>query len=86
MGNPNCGKTAFFNAASGGHERTGNYAGVTVSSVVGHTTFEGQSLRVVDLPGTYSLRAFSPEEAFVANELAKGTTDVIVNVLDVTNL
>lgn len=86
VGNPNCGKTAFFNAASGGHERTGNYAGVTVSSVVGHTTFEGQSLRVVDLPGTYSLRAFSPEEAFVANELAKGTTDVIVNVLDVTNL
>lgn len=86
VGNPNCGKTAFFNAASGGHERTGNYAGVTVSSVVGRTTFEGTALRVVDLPGTYSLRAFTPEEAFVANELAKGEIDVIINVLDVNNL
>ena len=86
VGNPNCGKTAFFNAASGGHERTGNYAGVTVSSVIGRTTFEGRALCVVDLPGTYSLRAFSPEEAYVANELAKGTTDVIINVLDVNNL
>ena len=86
VGNPNCGKTAFFNAASGGHERTGNYAGVTVSSVVGRTTFEGTDLRVVDLPGTYSLRAFTPEEAFVANELAKGEIDVIINVLDVNNL
>ena len=86
VGNPNCGKTAFFNAASGGHERTGNYAGVTVSSVVGRTTFEDTALRVVDLPGTYSLRAFTPEEAFVANELAKGEIDVIINVLDVNNL
>lgn len=86
VGNPNCGKTAFFNAASGGHERTGNYAGVTVSSVVGRTTFEGTALRVVDLPGTYSLRAFTPEEAFVANELAKGEIDIIINVLDVNNL
>lgn len=86
VGNPNCGKTAFFNAASGGHERTGNYAGVTVSSVVGRTNFEGRKLRFIDLPGTYSLRAFSPEEAYVANELNKGEVDVIVNVLDVNNL
>ena len=86
VGNPNCGKTAFFNAASGGHERTGNYAGVTVSSVVGRTTLEGRKLRIVDLPGTYSLQAYSPEEAFVANELNHGEVDVIVNVLDVNNL
>lgn len=86
VGNPNCGKTAFFNAASGGHERTGNYAGITVTSVVGRTEFEGEKLRVIDLPGTYSLRAFSPEEAYVANELSKGEADVIINVLDVTNL
>lgn len=86
VGNPNCGKTAFFNAASGGHERTGNYAGVTVSSVVGRAQFEGRKLRFVDLPGTYSLRAFSPEEAYVANELGKGEVDVIINVLDVNNL
>ena len=86
VGNPNCGKTAFFNAACGGHERTGNYAGVTVSSVEGRTNYDGQCLRIVDLPGTYSLSAFSPEEAFVANELTKGEVDVIINVLDVTNL
>ena len=86
VGNPNCGKTAFFNAASGGHERTGNYAGITVTSVVGRTECEGTKLRIVDLPGTYSLNAFSPEEAYVANELGKGQAQVIVNVLDVTNL
>lgn len=86
VGNPNCGKTAFFNMACGGHERTGNYAGVTVTSVEGWTEFEGRQVRIIDLPGTYSLRAFSPEEAFVANELAKGEVDVIVNVLDVNNL
>ena len=86
VGNPNCGKTAFFNAASGGHERTGNYAGITVASVEGWTEFEGHRLRVIDLPGTYSLQAFSPEEAFVANRLAKGDVDVVINVLDVNNL
>lgn len=86
VGNPNCGKTAFFNAASGGHERTGNYAGVTVSSVEGWTTVGKHLVRVIDLPGTYSLKAFSPEEAYVANELAKGEVDVIINVLDVNNL
>lgn len=86
VGNPNCGKTAFFNAASGGHERTGNYTGVTVTSAVGFIRFEGQKVRIIDLPGTYSLRAFSPEEAYVAHELEKGEVDVIVNVLDATNL
>lgn len=86
VGNPNCGKTTVFNAASGGHERTGNYAGVTVSSVVGETCFEGRTIRFVDLPGTYSLRAYSPEEAYVMNELQKGEIDVVLNVLDVNNL
>ena len=86
VGNPNCGKTTVFNAASGGHERTGNYAGVTVASVVGETTFEGRTLRFVDLPGTYSLHAYSPEEAYVMSELRKGEIDVVLNVLDVNNL
>lgn len=86
IGNPNCGKTSFFNAASGGHERTGNYSGVTVSSIVGRITFEGRKVRLVDLPGTYSLRAFSPEEAYVAHELESGTIDAVINVLDTTNL
>lgn len=86
VGNPNCGKTTVFNALSGGHERTGNYAGVTVASVVGETTFKGRTLRFIDLPGTYSLRAYSPEEAYVMSELRKGDIDVVINVLDVNNL
>lgn len=86
VGNPNCGKTAFFNAACGGHEHTGNYAGVTVTSVSGHTTFEGKPLQIVDLPGTYSLHSFSPDEAFVKQRLSEGNFDVIVNVVDVNHL
>ncbi len=86
VGNPNCGKTSLFNAASGGHERTGNYSGVTVSSVIGSIEFKGRQIRFVDLPGTYSLRAFSPEEAYVAHELETGKIDAVINVLDATNL
>lgn len=86
VGNPNCGKTSLFNAASGGHERTGNYSGVTVSSVVGNFEFKGRKIQLIDLPGTYSLRAFSPEEAYVANELESGKIDAVINVLDATNL
>lgn len=86
VGNPNCGKTSLFNAASGGHERTGNYSGVTVHSVVGRMVFEGKKLRIIDLPGTYSLRAYSPEEAYVASELETGHIDAVINVLDSGNL
>lgn len=86
IGNPNCGKTSLFNAASGGHEQTGNYSGVTVSSVVGNIEYKGRKIRFVDLPGTYSLRAFSPEEAYVAHELETGKIDAVINVLDSTNL
>ena len=86
VGNPNCGKTAFFNAASGGHERTGNYAGVTVTSVVGHTCHGDTRLRIVDLPGTYSLHTYSPDEAYVMRELANDDIDVIVNIIDVNRL
>lgn len=85
-GNPNCGKTAFFNTACGGHEHTGNYAGVTVTSTVGHTTIEGTPVQIVDLPGTYSLHSFSPDEAFVMHQLAKRDSDVIVNIIDVCHL
>ncbi len=86
VGNPNCGKTSLFNAASGGHERTGNYSGVTVRSIVGRMQFEGRSLRIIDLPGTYSLRAYSPEEAYVAYTLETEPIDAIINVLDSGNL
>lgn len=86
VGNPNCGKTAFFNAACGGHERTGNYTGVTVTSVEGHTVVDGTPVRVTDLPGTYSLHSFSPDEAFVMQQLSQGRPDVIINVVDVNHL
>ncbi len=86
VGNPNSGKTSLFNAASGGHEHTGNYGGVTVRSVVGRLTLDGRHIRLIDLPGTYSLRAFSPEEAYVAHELETGRIDAVINVLDATNL
>lgn len=86
VGNPNCGKTSLFNAASGGHEQTGNYSGVTVRSVIGRMQFEGRKLRIIDLPGTYSLRAYSPEEAYVAHELEYGHIDAVINVLDATHL
>ncbi len=60
VGNPNCGKTSLFNFASGAHERVGNYSGVTVDAKEGHAKFEGYEFNLVDLPGTYSLSAYSP--------------------------
>jgi ferrous iron transport protein B len=86
IGNPNCGKTTLFNQISGGHEREGNYCGVTVDSKEGHFTFAGTSIRLVDLPGTYSLASFSPEEKYVEQYLQDHRPDVIINVLDATNL
>ena len=62
VGNPNCGKTSLFNIASGGHEHVGNYSGVTVDAKEGHFTHNGYEITLVDLPGTYSLSAYSPEE------------------------
>ena len=86
VGNPNCGKTSLFNFASGAHERVGNYSGVTVDAKEGFTDFEGYRLRLVDLPGTYSLSAYSPEELYVRKQLVDNTPDVIINVIDSSNL
>lgn len=86
VGNPNCGKTSFFNFVSGAHERVGNYSGVTVDAKEGSTTFEGYELNIVDLPGTYSLSAYSPEELYVRKQLVDHTPDVILNVIDSSNL
>lgn len=86
VGNPNCGKTSFFNFASGAHERVGNYSGVTVDAKEGHTEFEGYRFNLVDLPGTYSLSAYSPEELYVRKQLAEHTPDVVINVIDTSNL
>ena len=86
VGNPNCGKTSLFNFASGSHERVGNYSGVTVDAKEGYADFEGYHLKLIDLPGTYSLSAYSPEELYVRKQLLEDTPDVIINVLDTSNI
>ncbi|MDE7402621.1 MAG: ferrous iron transport protein B [Muribaculaceae bacterium] len=86
IGNPNCGKTSLFNMVSGGHEHVGNYAGVTVGAKEGVLKYKGYRINVVDLPGTYSLSAYSPEELYVMRYLKEETPDVIVNVVVASNL
>lgn len=86
VGNPNCGKTSLFNFASGAHERVGNYSGVTVDAKEGHAQFEGYQFNLVDLPGTYSLSAYSPEELYVRKQIIENTPDVIINVIDASNI
>ena len=86
VGNPNCGKTSFFNFASGAHERVGNYSGVTVDAKEGHAEYEGYEFNLIDLPGTYSLSAYSPEELYVRREIIDKTPDIIINVIDASNI
>lgn len=86
VGNPNCGKTSLFNYISGAHERVGNYSGVTVDAKEGHATFKGYDLNIIDLPGTYSLSAYSPEELYVRKEIIDKTPDIIINVIDSSNI
>lgn len=86
VGNPNCGKTSLFNFASGAHERVGNYSGVTVDGKVGRAEYEGYEFHLVDLPGTYSLSAYSPEELYVRKQLVEETPDIVINVIDASNL
>ena len=86
VGNPNCGKTSLFNIASGAHEHVGNYSGVTVDATEGFFDFQGYRFRIVDLPGTYSLSAYSPEEIYVRRHIIDQTPDIIINVVDASNL
>ncbi len=86
VGNPNSGKTSLFNALSGGHEHVGNYSGVTVDVKTGHFNYKGYHFNITDLPGTYSLSAYSPEEVFVRRNLLEAMPDVIVNVVVASNL
>ena len=86
VGNPNSGKTSLFNLASGAHEHVGNYSGVTVDAKEGYFDFEGYHFRIVDLPGTYSLSAYTPEEIYVRRHIIDETPDVIINVVDSSNL
>ncbi len=86
VGNPNCGKTTLFNYASHSREHVGNYSGVTVDSKIATFTHKGYQINIVDLPGTYSLSAYSPEELYVRNYIAENVPDIVVNVLDASNL
>ena len=86
VGNPNCGKTSLFNFVSGAHERVGNYSGVTVDAKEGHAEYKGYIFNIVDLPGTYSLSAYSPEALYVRKQITESTPDVIINVIDASNL
>ena len=86
VGNPNCGKTSLFNYASGAHARVGNYSGVTVDATDARAEFEGYVFNLTDLPGTYSLSCYSPEELYVRQHLLEKYPDVIINVLDASNL
>ncbi len=86
VGNPNCGKTSLFNIASGSHEHVGNYSGVTVDAKEGVFEHGGYRFDIVDLPGTYSLSAYSPEELYVRRNLVEDMPDVVVNVVDASNI
>ena len=86
VGNPNCGKTSLFNMASGSHEHVGNYSGVTVDAKEGNFEYGGYHFKIVDLPGTYSLSAYSPEELYVRRNLIEEMPDVVINVVDASNL
>ena len=86
VGNPNCGKTSLFNYASGAHGHVGNYSGVTVDATEAHASFFGYEFNLVDLPGTYSLSCYSPEELYVRDHLTEKMPDVVINVIDASNL
>jgi ferrous iron transport protein B len=86
VGNPNCGKTTLFNHASGAHEHVGNYSGVTVDAKDAVFKQNGYTFKIVDLPGTYSLSAYSPEERFVREHLNEEHPDIVINVVDASNL
>lgn len=85
-GNPNAGKTTIFNALTGLHQHTGNWPGKTVEKKEGEIELNGLTLNIVDLPGTYSLTAYSPEEIIARDYIIQQRPDVVINVIDATNL
>ena len=86
IGNPNSGKTSLFNFSSGAHARVGNYSGVTVDATEAYATYEGYRFNLTDLPGTYSLSCYSPEELYVREHLMEKHPDIVINVIDASNL
>lgn len=86
VGNPNCGKTTLFNAITGSNQHVGNWPGVTVEKKVGEFKYKNKIYNVVDLPGTYSLGAYSDDEVVARDYILKGNPDVVINVVDATNI
>lgn len=86
VGNPNCGKTTLFNYASGSREKVANYAGVTVDSKVAVYKQSGYTFSLADLPGTYSIKSYSPEEIYLRNFIFEKKPDIIVNIIDASNI
>ena len=86
VGNPNSGKTTFFNHASGSRERVGNYSGVTVDAKEAYYQHKGYQFNITDLPGTYSISAYTPEEIFVRDFITENMPDVVINIVDASNL
>jgi ferrous iron transport protein B len=85
-GNPNAGKTTIFNVLTGLHQHTGNWPGKTVEKKEGEFEHKGLTINIVDLPGTYSLTAYSPEEIIARDFIIEEKPDVVINVVDATNL
>ncbi|MBN1862574.1 MAG: 50S ribosome-binding GTPase [Dehalococcoidales bacterium] len=85
-GNPNSGKTTVFNNLTGAHQHVGNWPGVTVEKKEGSYRYQGYEVRVVDLPGVYSLSAYSPDEVVARNFILEGSPDVVVDIVDGSNL
>ncbi|MBR6175201.1 MAG: ferrous iron transport protein B [Bacteroidales bacterium] len=86
VGNPNCGKTSFFNHATGMREKVGNYSGVTVDSKVGYFRYKDYTIALADLPGTYSLTEYTPEELYVRQYIMEQHPDIVLNIADASNL
>jgi ferrous iron transport protein B len=85
-GNPNSGKTTLFNSLTGGHQHVGNYPGVTVEKKEGFCIFNGKKLKIVDIPGTYSLTAYSLEEKVARDFLVNEKPAAVINIVDASNL
>ena len=86
VGNPNCGKTSFFNHATGMREKVGNYSGVTVDSKLGYFKYKDYTIALADLPGTYSLTEYTPEALYVRQYIMEQHPDIVLNIVDASNL